>query len=81
MAVYTIQDTTLTAIADAINAKTGGSSAMSPAQMATAIANIPSGGGSDLSAVDVLVGDYLSATDLVVTTGAVDRYKRFIVGN
>jgi len=37
MAEYLIQDTTLDAIADAINAKTGGSSAMTPAQMAAAI--------------------------------------------
>lgn len=44
MAEYLIQGTTLDAIADAINAKTGGSSAMTPAQMMTAIENIPSGG-------------------------------------
>jgi len=46
MADYLIQDTTLDAIADAINAKTGGSSAMTPAEMVTEIGNIPSGGGS-----------------------------------
>lgn len=46
MAEYLIQDTTLDAIADAINAKTGGSSAMTPAQMVTAIGTI-SGGGID----------------------------------
>ena len=45
MAEYLIQDTSLDAIADAINAKTGGSSAMTPAQMVTAIAAIPGGGG------------------------------------
>ena len=44
MAEYLIQDTTLDAIADAINAKTGGSSAMTPAEMVTNIAAIPSGG-------------------------------------
>ena len=43
MAEYLIQDTTLDAIADAINAKTGGSSAMTPAEMVTEIGNIPSG--------------------------------------
>ena len=43
MAEYKIQDTTLDAIADAINAKTGGSSAMTPAEMVTEIAAIPSG--------------------------------------
>ena len=43
MAEYLIQDTTLDAIADAINAKTGGSSAMTPAEMATAIGTISGG--------------------------------------
>ena len=38
------------------------------------------GGGSDLSAVDVFVGDYLSTTDLIITVGAVDRYQRYLVG-
>ena len=43
--------------------------------------NVPtSGGGSDLSAVDVFVGDYLSTTDLIITTGAVNRYQRYLVG-
>ena len=45
MAEYLIQDTTLDAIANAINAKTGSSSAMTPAEMVTEIAAIPSGGG------------------------------------
>lgn len=46
MADYLIQDTTLDAIANAINAKTGGSSAMTPAQMVTAIGSISGGGGA-----------------------------------
>ena len=46
MAEYLIQGETLDDIADAINAKTGGSSAMTPAQMVEAIASI-SGGGAD----------------------------------
>ena len=40
MAEYLIQDTTLDAIADAINAKTGGTSAMTPAEMVTEIGSI-----------------------------------------
>ena len=48
MAEYLIQSETLNAIANAINTKTGGSSAMTPAQMATAIGNIPSGGGIEM---------------------------------
>ena len=80
MSEYLIQSETLDDIADAINAKTGGSSAMTPAEMVTAIGNI-SGGGSDLSAVDVFVGDYLSTTDLIITKGVVNRYQRYLVGN
>ena len=44
MAEYLIQSETLDDIADAINAKTGGTSAMTPAQMADAIDAIPTGG-------------------------------------
>lgn len=44
MAEYLIQGETLDDIADAINAKTGGSSAMTPAQMVTAIGSISGGG-------------------------------------
>lgn len=51
MADYLIQDTTLDAIVDAINAKTGGSSAMTPAQMVTAIGTISGGGGGSLPSV------------------------------
>ena len=49
MAEYLIQDTTLDDIADAINAKTGGSSAMTPAEMVTAIGSISGGGGFELN--------------------------------
>lgn len=45
MSTYLIQDSTLTGIANAIRAKTGGSAAMTPAQMATEIGSI-SGGSS-----------------------------------
>jgi len=47
MADYIIQGETLDDIAQAINAKTGGSSAMTPAQMVTAIGSI-SGGGENI---------------------------------
>ena len=43
MAEYLIQDTTLGDIADAIRAKTGGSSAMTPAEMVTEIGTIQTG--------------------------------------
>jgi len=45
MAEYLIQSETLDDIADAINAKTGGSSAMTPAEMVDAIGSISGGGG------------------------------------
>jgi len=47
MAEYIIQSETLDDIADAINAKTGGSSAMTPAEMAAAIGSIQTGGGAE----------------------------------
>ena len=43
---YKIQDTTLTAIANAIRTKTGGSAGITPEDMPNAIDNISSGGGS-----------------------------------
>lgn len=45
MSEYLIHSETLDDIADAINAKTGGSSAMTPSEMVTAIGSIPTGGG------------------------------------
>ena len=44
MSTMLIQSGTLDDIADAIRAKTGGSASMTPLQMPTEIANIPSGG-------------------------------------
>ena len=59
MAEYIIQDSTLTGIADAIRAKTGGSAAMTPAQMATEIGSIRTGGGGK-----VLLADYTASEDV-----------------
>ena len=47
MSEYLIQDTTLSAIADAIRAKTGPAEQLTPEQMIAAITNIQSGGGGD----------------------------------
>lgn len=58
MAEYLIQSETLDDIADAINAKTGGSSAMTPAQMVTEIGSIQTGGG---------LGDFELANTIEVT--------------
>ena len=62
MADYLIQESTLDAIADAINAKTGGSSAMTPAEMVTAIGNLPSGGDPQVRNWRVLVGTVTQAS-------------------
>lgn len=66
MAEYLIQSETLDDIVDAINAKTGGSSAMTPAQMATAIGSISGGGGMSWE----LIADYTSdaAAEVVMAT-------------
>ena len=83
MAEYLIQSGTLDAIADAINAKTGGSSAMTPAQMATAIRAIDGGGTSGGEAVwfddrnnDVL--DYLNASEVYTEA---NRNTVSVIGN
>lgn len=76
MAEYLIQDTTLDAIADAINAKTGGSSAMTPAEMVTAIGSISGGGGAgDYELVDTYtVAEPVSQISITIpewATGAI----------
>lgn len=65
MAEYLIQDTTLNAIANAINSKTGGSSAMTPAEMVTEIGNIPTSSG-DVWELHEITG--------IVTTSSTDPY-------
>lgn len=79
MAEYLVQDTSLTAVADAIREKGGTTAPLSfPDGMAEAVRNIQSGGG-DLSAVDVYIADFTSDADLTVTAGAVDKYARIVV--
>ena len=79
MAEYLVQDTSLTAVADAIRERGGTTAPLSfPDGMAEAVRNIQSGGG-DLSAVDVYIADFTSDADLTVTAGAVDKYARIVV--
>lgn len=59
MADYLIKDTTLTNIADAIRAKKSSTDTYTPAEMATAIASIESGGG-ELTEEDLTFTDDLS---------------------
>lgn len=77
MAEYLIQDTTLDAIANAINAKTGSSSAMTPAQMVTAIRSISGGGGN------TLICDYTAAEDVATIRCDVPQkyqsYRFFVI--
>lgn len=56
MAEYLIQGETLDAIADAIHAKSGAPTPMTPAEMVTEIASIPSGGGSLPSVISKIDG-------------------------
>lgn len=62
MAWYRIAENVLDAIADAINAKTGGTSPMTPVEMVLEIQSIPTGGGTDrLKTAEVtLTQDYAS---------------------
>lgn len=79
MAEYLVQDTSLTAVADAIREKGGTTAPLSfPAGMAEAVRSIQSGG-SDLSSVDVYIADFTVPADLIVTAGAVDKYARIVV--
>lgn len=58
MSKVLIQESTLSAIGNAIRSKDGSSALINPTQMATAIENIPSGGGGDIPAEAlVLTGD------------------------
>lgn len=61
MSEYLIQDTTLSAIADAIRAKTGTSEQLTPEQMAAAITNIQAGG-DDSSFREVIEGTAVKPT-------------------
>ena len=75
---YLVQDTSLTAIADAIRAKDGSTDKLTLAQMPEKITRIQTGGG-DLSSVDVYIADFTSDSDLIVTAGVVDKYARIVV--
>lgn len=80
MSEYLVQGESITAVADAIREKGGTTAPLSfPAGMAKAVRNIQSGGG-DLLSVDVYIADFTSNADLTITSGAVDKYARIVVG-
>ena len=60
MADYLIKDTTLTNIADAIRAKKSSTNTYTPAEMATAISSIETGGGGGPTAEDLTFTDDLT---------------------
>lgn len=70
MANVLVQDTSLTAIADAIRTKNGETTQYKPAEMATAIAAIPSGGGLDIDWVnDVIITITNATTSIALPDG------------
>lgn len=74
MAKYTINDTTLTSIADAIRAKGGTSAALTPAQMAEAIAAIQAGGGgAEILGHKVAYGSFTLTEDTTTTYTVLDK--------
>lgn len=53
MSKYVIEDTTLSSIADAVREKTGGTELIKVSELPSAIAAIESGGGADLSSIQL----------------------------
>lgn len=78
MAEYLIQSETLDNIADAINAKTGGSSAMTPAQMVTAIDSISGGGEKVLTKLYEADVSEAVRSIIVPITSAIQNCKEFV---
>lgn len=64
---YMIQGETLTAIADAIRGKTGGSDPIEPGQMANEITNIPAGGGGMPEGVTALASGIIAPTSNITS--------------
>ena len=80
MAHYIVSDTGLTSIANAIRTRGGTSAALAyPDGFTSAIDAIPSGGGADLSGLDVYIADYL-VDPPTITTGALNTLERRIYG-
>ena len=77
MSEYLIQDTSLTAIANAIRAKTGGAANLTPAQMATEIAGITTVENvewhQDVEAVRNYIAN-VSYTDVPYTESSITTY-------
>lgn len=72
-----VDDSYLTATANAIRAKNNSTDTYKPSEFANAIASI-SGGGADLNNISVFVADYSTAEDVITQAGVVDVYLRQI---
>lgn len=72
MAEYIIQDSTLTAIADAIREKTGGTAVLTPAEMATMITGIETGGGLP-DGVSAIASGTFTPTSTITTSYSVEH--------
>lgn len=59
MANVLVEETSLSNIASAIREKSGGSATYKPGEMAAAISNLPTGGGSSSDNVELKIGEGL----------------------
>ena len=80
MAIVTINDKHLTDIANAIRGKNNTVTGIRPADMASAIVNLPTGGGSDISALNYVeinasnkYRDYATLPDLTPYVNSIDK--------
>lgn len=76
--VYTIQDTTLIDIADAVREKTGAATDMSPAEMATAIRSIITGGTAAPATCTVTLkyNSFTGYTIYQTTSGWISKFSK-----
>ena len=73
MANVFVDNSYLTATANAIRAKNNSTDTYKPSEFANAIASI-SGGGADLNNISVFVADYSTAEDVITHAGGGDVY-------
>ena len=74
MAKLFIEDTTLSAIGDAIRSKTGSSDLIAPLDMPTAIGSIEAGGGSDITSWDIDRQTSSAGWIPITSNGLIDKY-------
>ena len=77
MANVFVDDSYITATANAIRAKHNSTDTYKPSEFANAIASI-SGGGTELNNTSVFIADYSTAENVITQAGVVDVYLRQI---